>query len=134
MADALATGAKFRKAVEEDDLVAARECMSEDIEFHSPVAFKPYTSLETVMALLTHVSQTFEDFVYIDDIHSGSSHMLRFKARVGDKQIEGVDLLEMGEDGLVEKFTVMVRPLSSAIALAQAMGARIEAAGGVPGV
>ena len=133
MADALATGAKFRKAVEEHDLVSARECMSENVEFHSPVAFKHYSSLETVMALLTHVSQTFEDFVYIDDIQSGSSHMLRFKARVGDKAIEGVDLLEMGEDGLVEKFTVMVRPLSAAIALAQAMGARIEAAGGVPG-
>ena len=58
--------------------------------------------------------------------------MLRFKARVGDKQIEGVDLLEIGDDGLVERFTVMVRPLAAAIALAQAMGAKIEAAGGMP--
>ena len=106
--------------------------MSDSIECHSPVAFKPYRTIEPVMFLLTHVSQTFEDFVYIDDIHQGSSHMLRFTARVGDKALEGVDLLDIGEDGLVEKFTVMIRPLSGAIALAQAMGARIEAAGGVP--
>ena len=85
MADALATGAKFRKAVEEDDLVSARECMSENVEFHSPVAFKHYSSLETVMPLLTHVSQTFEDFVYLDDLHSGSSHLLRFQVRLGDQ-------------------------------------------------
>lgn len=132
MTDTAATGAAFRKAVETHDLDAMRACLSEDIEFLSPVAFKPYRSRDTVMFLLTHVSQTFEDFVYIDDIHSGSSHMLRFTARVGDKQIEGVDLLDIGDDGLVERFTVMVRPLAAAIALAQAMGTRIEAVGGMP--
>ena len=132
MSDSQAVGARFRAAVESSDIQAARECMSDSIEFHSPVAFKPYRTIEPVMFLLTHVSQTFEDFVYIDDIHQGSSHMLRFTARVGDKALEGVDLLDIGEDGLVEKFTVMIRPLSGAIALAQAMGARIEAAGGVP--
>lgn len=125
-------GARFRAAVEASDIEAARACMAPGIEFHSPVAFKPYRTIEPVMFLLNLVSQTFEDFVYIDDIQQGSSHMLRFTAKVGDKALEGVDLLDIGEDGLVEKLTVMIRPLSGAIALAQAMGAKIEAAGGVP--
>ena len=128
----MSIAADFRKAVETHDLDAMRACLAEDVEFHSPVAFKPYHSRETVAALLGHVSQTFEEFVYIDDIGQGTSHMLRFTAKVNGRVVEGVDLLDIDSDGLVGKFTVMVRPLSAAIALAEAMGARIEEAGGLP--
>jgi hypothetical protein len=44
-----------------------------------------------------------------------------FSARVGDRQLQGCDLLHTGEDGLIDEFTVMVRPLSGALALAEAM-------------
>ena len=130
----MSIGADFRKAVETQDLDAMRACLAPDVEFHSPVAFKPYHSRETVSALLGHVSQTFEEFVYIDEIEQGTSHMLRFTAKVNGRRVEGVDLLDIDSDGLVGKFTVMVRPLSAAIALAEAMGARIQEAGGLPGL
>ena len=129
----MSVGADFRAAVESHDLHAMSACLAEDVEFHSPVAFKPYHSREVVTALLGHVSQTFEDFVYIDEIEQGTSHMLRFRASVNGRVVEGVDLLDIDSDGLVGKFTVMVRPLSAAIALAEAMGSRIEEAGGLPG-
>jgi hypothetical protein len=76
---------------------------------------------------------TFEDFAYVDELGSGGSHMLRFRARVGDKEIEGVDLLEENGEGLVERFTVMLRPLSATVAMGEAMSAAFEAAGGKPG-
>ena len=47
---------------------------------------------------------------------------------MGDKRVEGLDHLTLDADGLVTQLVVMVRPLSGLIALAQAMGARIEAA------
>jgi len=40
-----------------------------------------------------------------------------------------MDLVRVGPDGLIEDFTVMIRPLSGLVALAQALGPKVEAAG-----
>jgi hypothetical protein len=50
---------------------------------------------------------------------------LAFTARVGNKQIEGIDLGTVGPDGKVTHLTVYVRPMSAAMALAQAMQAEM---------
>ena len=43
----------------------------------------------------------------------GRDHALVFEARVGDKQLEGCDFIQLDEDGAISEFTVMVRPLSA---------------------
>jgi hypothetical protein len=50
-----------------------------------------------------------------------------FQARVGDKQIEGCDFIHLDDDGLIDELVVMVRPLSGALALAEAMQAQLAA-------
>ncbi len=129
----MSTGDDFRAAVEARDLDAISACLAQDVEFFSPVGFKPFISRPVVTALLGFVIETFEEFVYVDAIEQGSSRMLRFSARIGDKAIDGVDLLELGDDGLIRRFSVMLRPLSAAQAMADAMSARFEVAGGKPG-
>ena len=129
----MSVGDDFRAAVEARDLEAATACLSPDVEFYSPVAFKPFESREVVMAVLGFVMGTFEDFRYVDELGGGGSHMLRFRARVGDKEVEGVDLLDENDEGLVGRFTVMLRPLSATMAMGEAMSAAFEAAGGKPG-
>ena len=96
--------------------------LAPEVVFHSPVTFKPFEGRDTVSALLGVVFETFEDFRYTDELESGSTHALVFRARVGDKEVEGLDLLRLDDDGLIADFTVMVRPLSAAIALAEAVG------------
>ena len=129
----MGVGERFRQAVEARDLEAMGDCLSGEVEFFSPVAFRPFVGRETVTGVLGFVMETFEDFRYVDELGDGDSHMLRFQARVGDREVEGVDLLEAGEDGLVDRFTVMLRPLSATIAMGEAMSAAFEAAGGKPG-
>lgn len=122
------TAEKFRNCVETRDIEGARELFAEDIEFRSPVVFKPYQGLDAIMFLLENVEQTFENFRYVDQASEGNSHMLRFEAEVSGKSLEGVDLLQTNDEGIVTNFTVMIRPLSGANALAAAMKARIDAA------
>jgi hypothetical protein len=55
-----------------------------------------------------------------------------FAARVGEKTLEGWDYLKLDDDGLVTELTVMIRPLSGLIAVAQAMGERIAADAAAP--
>lgn len=119
----------FRKAVEDGDVEAALTCLAPNVRFRSPVVFRPYEGRDDVATLLRHVFEVFEDFAYEDELTSADRTVLLFRARVGDKIVEGIDDLTMGADGLIVDFRVMVRPLSAAIALAEAMGARIAAAG-----
>jgi hypothetical protein len=79
------------------------------------------------MGLLSLVVEVFEDFRYVDELRGDQTTCLVFRARVGDRDLEGIDYLRFGQDGLVEELTVMVRPLSGALALARAMEAKLEA-------
>ncbi len=120
----------FRSAIEAQDLDAAVALLREDVVFHSPVVFKPYHGREAMRVILEAVMAVFEDFHYVReigaDIESGARvHALVFQARVGDKQIEGCDFIQLDEDGAISTFTVMVRPMSGAVALAEAMKAQL---------
>jgi hypothetical protein len=84
---------------------------------------------DTVMVLLSLVAQTFEDFRYTDELAIDGAHALIFRASVAGKELEGIDLLRFDEQGLIDDFTVMVRPLSGLIPFAQAMGEKAAAAG-----
>jgi hypothetical protein len=120
----------FRRAIEARDLDAVTALLAEDVVFRSPVVFKPYRGRATVAVILAAVAEVFEDFSYAREIGAPDArdHALVFNARIGDKQVEGCDFLHVGEDGLIDEFVVMVRPLSGAHALAEAMGAKLGAA------
>lgn len=72
--------------------------------------------------------RVFEDFTYVREIANpdGRDHALVFTATVGGREIQGCDFLHFDEDGKIDDFTVMVRPLSAAQALAEAMGAQFD--------
>jgi len=114
-----------RAAIEARDLDALAALFADDIVFASPVAFHPYVGRDTVVEVLRNVMEVFTDFVYVDELDGDGTHALVFTAGVGGRAVEGLDHLRYDEDGLVSEFTVMVRPLSGLIALAEAMGPRV---------
>ncbi|MFF1631763.1 nuclear transport factor 2 family protein [Streptomyces sp. NPDC058272] len=118
----------FRKAVEAGDLAAVEDLLADDVVFTSPVAFKPYPGKAITAAILRGVSRVFTDFRYVRDIAGadGRDHALVFEAKVGDKEISGCDFLHFDAEGRIDELTVMVRPLSAAQALSEAMGAQFE--------
>ncbi|MFZ3565605.1 nuclear transport factor 2 family protein [Streptomyces sp. BH097] len=118
----------FRAAVEKDDLDAVEALLAENVVFTSPVVFKPYPGKAITAAILRGVTRVFEDFRYVREIGDpdGRDHVLVFEARVGDRKITGADFLHFDEDGLIDDFMVMVRPLSAAQALSEAMGAQFD--------
>jgi len=123
------TAARFRAAVEQGDINALGELLAPEVVFHSPVTFHPFVGRETVTRLLNEVGLVFEDFRYTRELHGQGAHALIFAARVGDRELEGLDLLRFDEQGLIADFTVMLRPLSALVPFAQAMGERVAAAG-----
>ncbi|MFF5522537.1 nuclear transport factor 2 family protein [Streptomyces coeruleorubidus] len=118
----------FRKAVENGDLDAVAALLADDVVFTSPVAFKPYPGKAITTAVLRAVTQVFENFTYVREIANpdGRDHAFVFTASVAGKKLQGCDFLHFDEDGKIDDFTVMVRPLSAAHALSEAMGAQFE--------
>ncbi|WRZ94718.1 nuclear transport factor 2 family protein [Streptomyces sp. NBC_01007] len=118
----------FRKAVEAGDLGAVEDLLADDVVFTSPVAFKPYPGKAITAAILRGVWRVFSDFQYVREIAGadGRDHALVFTAKVGDKEINGCDFLHFDEDGRIDELMVMVRPLTAAQALSEAMGAQFE--------
>ncbi|MBR7830678.1 nuclear transport factor 2 family protein [Actinospica sp. MGRD01-02] len=118
----------FRAAVEARDLDAVEALLAEDVVFTSPVAFKPYPGKPITAAILRGVLRVFEDFEYIREIGDpdGRDHAFVFTATVNGRRLTGCDFLHFDEDGKIDDFMVMVRPLSAAQALADAMNAQFE--------
>ncbi|WP_433490308.1 nuclear transport factor 2 family protein [Nocardia grenadensis] len=118
----------FRKAVEERDSAAIEALLADNVVFTSPVAYKPYPGKPITAAILRGVLRVFEDFRYIREIADpgGRDHALVFEATVAGKRLTGCDFLHVDEDGKIDDFMVMVRPLSAATALAEAMSAQFD--------
>ena len=117
----------FREAVEAKDFDAALALFADGATLDSPVAFKPFSGIEAVGFVLRAVAETFEDFRYTDEFAGDGegTHALVFRARVGDKAVEGLDLIRENDSGEITNLTVMIRPLSGLIALAEAMSAKV---------
>lgn len=111
----------FRAAIEARDIDAAVGLLAENVEFRSPIVFRPYQGRDNVAELIRGVAHVFEDFRYVREMVGGRDHALVFTARVGDRQIEGCDFIHCNEDGSIAELVVMVRPLTGALALAEAM-------------
>jgi hypothetical protein len=120
---------RFRQAVEARDLDAMRELLAEEVMFNSPVAHKPFEGRDVVAQVLAFAAATFEDFRYVDEVADGDRVALIFRARIGDRELQGLDFVHTNAEGLVDELTVMVRPMSGLVALGEAMGAKIAAAG-----
>jgi limonene-1,2-epoxide hydrolase len=122
-------GHAFRTAVERRDLDAAVDLLADDVVFRSPAVFKPYEGRDTVATILRTVAGVFEDLRYTDELAADGVHALIFEARVGDRELQGLDLIRADGDGRIAEFTVMVRPASGLMALAERMGPALQAAG-----
>ncbi|AIB36586.1 nuclear transport factor 2 family protein [Pseudomonas simiae] len=109
------------------DLKALPDLLAPDAVFRSPMAHTPYPGAPVVSMILNTVINVFEDFTYHRELATGDglSVVLEFSARVGDKQLKGIDLIRFNEQGQIIEFEVMIRPLSGLQALGEEMGRRL---------
>lgn len=118
----------FRAAVEARDEKRIEALLADDVVFVSPVAFAPYPGKALTAAILRAVLRVFEDFRYVREIGGPDDrdHALVFEATVDGKQLTGCDFLHLDDEGKIDRFMVMVRPLSAATALAARMGEQFD--------
>lgn len=117
---------RFRQAVRDRDIERAAGELAEDVQLLNPMSEEPLVGRHAVTAALTALDAIFGVFEHVDCLHSdtGKMYALRFRAKLGEHRIEGVDLLGLDGDGQISSFTVLARPLSGLQALGAALAAR----------
>jgi hypothetical protein len=115
----------FRRAAESKDLELLAATLHEDVVLHSPVLFRGFEGREIVTQVLTHVAATLEDLTYTDELTGEGTVVLRFKARVEDRELEGIDFLELTDEGSVAELTVFMRPMSALTRFNEQMAVRL---------
>jgi hypothetical protein len=119
------TATTFADSMAAGDVETGIALLADDVIFHSPVVHRPYEGRHAVAAILRAVSVVFEDFGYTGRYDSDDGHVLAFSARVGDRQLEGVDIMRLDAGGRIAELTVMVRPFSATTALRDRMAAAL---------
>jgi hypothetical protein len=117
----------FRRAAEAKDIELLTATLREDVVLHSPILFRGFEGREVVSQVLTHVAATLEGLTYTDELSDGDTVALRFKAMVGDRELEGIDFLQLDADGKVAELTVFMRPMSALTRFNEQMVARLAA-------
>jgi len=115
----------FRRAAEAKDVELMTDALREDVELHSPVLFRGFEGREAVGMVLSHVAGVLEDLTYVDEAVGEGTVVLRFKAMVGDLELEGIDYLTLDEEGRVADLTVFMRPMKALTAFNAQMAERL---------
>ncbi len=118
--------------IAERDLSRLPELLHPQAVFRSPMAHKPYEGAAAMNLILNTVLQVFEDFRYHRELASaqGMDVVLEFSARVGDRELKGIDMIRFDGEGKIVEFEVMIRPMSGLQALGDEMKRRLAAYSG----
>lgn len=120
------TISQMMDVVAKGEEVAIAPLLAEEVRFLPPTYWALWQGRDAVAAVLGHVGQVFSEFRYRRVMGEGRDWALEFQCRIGDLDAVGVDLITLGEDGLIAEFEVVMRPLKSVAALRDAMNARVK--------
>jgi hypothetical protein len=98
------------------------------------VSFRPFRGRAAIRGLLGISLEVLQGFEYTGDLRSDDdTRALVFTALVGDREVQGLDLLKFDDAGRMRDLTVMVRPRSAVKALMRAVGSRLAGLSTGPG-
>ena len=108
-----------------EDLAAI---IREDAQFHSPVVHTPQKGRDLVVGYLSAAGKTLgnDTFTYVRELVDGPNAMLEFTTEMGGIHVNGIDLIEFDEAGMIVDFKVMVRPLKAVNKVWEEMAAMLQ--------
>ena len=119
--------AQWHEAVATKNDALLLDLLAEDVELASPVFWRPKQGKTQVHLILKTIIRVFEDFSYHRQWINDNSWSLEFSARVADKALKGIDLIELNDEGKIVHLEVFIRPLNALQVFALAMGERLQA-------
>ena len=105
----------WHRLIEDRNAAALDDILADDAVFHSPVVHTPQrgkalTKLYLSAAIMVLGGSKFE---YVREVIGESDAVLEFTAELDGIIINGVDMVHWNEEGKIDDFKVMIRPLKA---------------------
>lgn len=121
---------KWHKIVDERDEAALENILHEDVIMYSPVVFTPQKGKKITISYLKAALEVLvapdAQFKYLKETIAINKCVLEFEAVIDGIIINGVDMIEINDEGKIISFKVMVRPLQGMNKLHQKMGEMLK--------
>jgi len=114
---------KWHDFVKQGNVNDLQDILSKEVVFHSPVLHTPQKGKALTFMYLYAAYQVFKDtdFVYKKQVIENNQAVLEFETTINGTIINGVDIIECDDMGLIIEFKVMIRPLQGLQKLQQKM-------------
>jgi hypothetical protein len=119
---------QWHRIVTEGDWDQLPALLVEDVTYHNPGQFEPYSGKDALVGILRLVFGIFTDFAYHRTFARDDGYALEFSACVGEDRLFGVDLIRFDEFGKMIDLVVMLRPATIVAKLTEEATRRIATA------
>lgn len=105
----------WHQLIEDRNAAGLDDILADDAVFHSPVVHSPQQGKALTKLYLSAAIMVLggSNFKYVREVIGESDAVLEFTAEVNGIIINGVDMVHWNEDGKIDDFKVMIRPLKA---------------------
>ncbi len=119
--------AEWHRIVAEKDVSALADVLAEDVSLGAPPYWDKLRGRDLVQHLLGLIVGTIEEFTYHREWRDGAELALEFSGRVGELDLQGIDLISLDREGRVRNLDVLMRPINAVQALRDAIAPQMAA-------
>lgn len=106
------------------------ELLANEVIFYSPIVWTPQEGKQITKLYLMAALEVFggenADFKYVNQVVDNNQFILEFITLIDGVTVNGVDMIELNDDGKIISFKVMVRPLKAINKVHEKMGEMLE--------
>ena len=125
--DAEAFRVQWHRIVARRDVVALGDVLADDVSLGAPPYWQKLRGRDLVQHLLGLIIDTIEEFTYQREWSAGGELALEFTGRVGELELQGIDLISLDRDGKIQNLDVLMRPVSAVVSLREIIAPQMAA-------
>jgi hypothetical protein len=118
---------EWHRIVAQRDVVALGDVLADDISLGAPPYWQKLRGRELVQHLLGLIIDTIEGFTYRREWSAGGELALEFAGRVGELELQGIDLISLNGDGKIQNLDVLMRPVNAVVSLREIIAPQMAA-------
>ena len=104
--------------------------LADDVELYTPVTLRPFRGRGIASKVLSIVlGNVIENAEYRMAYHGDGSFCMVFSGNIGTAPCQGVDVVEVNDQGQISRVSVALRPLPAVLAMARRMAPRLHDVG-----
>ena len=127
------TLAEWHRLVQERQPEGLDALLADTVVFHSPIVHRPQAGRALALGYLQAAFNVFfnSSFRYVREVAGARDAVLEFMVLIDGITVNGVDMIHWDEEGRIDDFKVMIRPLKAVNLIHEKMAAMLAARGGV---